>query len=492
MRSSADYPLTLPGVLAALVGGAFASVIGDNLLAGYAVFVLLTTTSLVWRRDDPAVLPFILGFQWLSVTSGFWYSRWFGTFPGYYPPGDIERTMTIALTGLLVLAVGARVVAQAIGAPRSSRQSAAEDGQTVSIVPLFAVVMASYAVDYFYTLNAREFGSLASFVQRVLEFRQVLLVTLWLEITRSRKHTVLLFISFLWAVVPSLGAYYSDFKSPIVLMLLVLVASWRPWDSTWWPRSIVAGLRAAPFVAGLAVLLLIWQGGLKRDTRIAHDAGAIGADPAGRITFFVQSVGAELPRLAKDPEPYVEALIERVSYITFFSRVLEHVPSREPYADGELLKMALQNAFVPRFLVPDKPALPSDSYYTRRFAGINVAEGQTSISIGYMAEFYADWGLAGMYVSILVYGCWIGLIAGIVRRFTPIPALRFGAMTMVLLAVADFEHQFVKGFASLNLNAAITLGLLFLLSPVLRRLFRTPTEKARAVESVPAVGAPAP
>jgi hypothetical protein len=364
--------------------------------------------------------------------------------------------------------------------------------QVASIVPLFIVVMASYAVDYFYTLNAREFGSLASLVQRVLEFRQVLLVTLWLEITRSRKHTILLLVSFVWAVVPSLGAYYSDFKSPIVLMLLVLVASWRPWDSTWWPRSVVAGLRAAPFVAGLAVLLLIWQGGLKRDTRIAHDAGAIGADPAGRIAFFVQSVGAELPRLAKDPEPYVEALIERVSYITFFSRVLEHVPSREPYADGELLKMALQNAFVPRFLVSDKPALPSDSYYTRRFAGINVAEGQTSISIGYMAEFYADWGLGGMYLSILIYGCWIGLIAGLVRRFTPIPALRFGAMTMVLLAVADFEHQFVKGFASLNLNATITLGLLFLFSPFLRRLFREPSEKAGVAGPVPAVGAPAP
>jgi hypothetical protein len=62
---------------------------------------------------------------------------------------------------------------------------------------------------------------------------------------------------------------------------------------------------------------------------------------------------------------------------------------------------------------------------------------------------------------------------------------------MVLLAVADFEHQFVKGFASLNLNAAITLGLLFVLTPFLRRLFSgEPAEAAKSVGRT--VEAPAP
>ena len=470
MRSAQNYPLTLGGVLVGLVAGALAAVLSDNLLAGYAVFVLFASTGVVWRKDESPVLPFILAFQWMSVTSGFWYAWWFGTFPGYYPAGDIDKTIVIALTGLLALSAGIRLASQGIGS--SSHAGEDNDTHTASaILPLFVIVVATYAVDYFYTINAREFGSVASLIQRVLEFRQVLLITLWLEILRSRKYTLLLFASFVWAIVPRLGAYYSDFKSPFVLLILVLVGTWKPWEARWWPRSLVAALRAAPLVIALAIVLLIWQGGLKRDTRLAHDAGQIGSEPTARVTFFLQNVTAELPRLFQNPEPYVEALVERVSYVTFFSRVLEHVPSREPYADGELLKMALSNSLVPRFLVPDKPELPSDSYYTRRFAGVQVAEGQTSISIGYMAEFYADWGFGGMYLSIFCYGCWIGLVAGVVRRFTPLPALRFGAMTMVLLAVADFEHQFVKGFAALNLNATITLGLLIVLTPFLRRLF---------------------
>lgn len=473
MRSVQDYPLTVSGPLAGLMAGAFAGVLTDNLYAAYAVFVLFAAVSVVWRKDDPAVLPFILAFQWVSVSSGYWYERLFGRFPGYYAPGDVERTMVLALTGLLLLACGARIVSQWIG-NRQRRHPGSIEGddawRVANVGPLFIVVMASYAVDYVYTLNAREFGGIASFVQRLLEFRQVLLITLWLEIVRSRRHGILLILSFVWAVLPSLGTYYSDFKSPVVLMLLVLAAAWRPWDANWWPRSLLAAVKALPFAAVLIVLLLVWQGGLKRNTRIAHDEGAIGKDAAGRISFFVTNVRAELPRLFQDPEPYVEALVERISYITFFSRVLEHVPAREPYADGELLRMAFLNAFVPRFLSPDKPVLPSDSYYTRRFAGIQVADSGTSISIGYMAEFYADWGVTGMFISVFIYGCWIGLISGLVRRLAAVPAMRFGALIMVLLAVSDFEHQFIKGFASLNLNAVVTLGLLFVLGPQLRRL----------------------
>jgi hypothetical protein len=472
VRNTSDYPLTLNGTLAGLVAAALVGVVTDNLYAAYAAFVLLASVSVVWRRDDPPVLPFIFAYQWVAVTAGYWYEGVYGNFPGTYAPGDVERTMTIALSGLLLLAFGARATSQwigGIGRGRVGEGTALESQRVTSIWPLFTLVMASYAVDYTYTLSAREFGGMSSLVQRILEFRQVLLVTLWLQILESRRNAGLLLVSFIWAVVPRLGTYYSDFKSPVLLMLLVLAATWRPWDARWWPKSIVAAVKAAPFVIVLMVLLLVWQGGLKRDTRIAHDEGAIGRDPGERISFFVSSFRTGLPDLFQNPEPYVEALVERVSYITFFSRVLEHVPGREPFADGELLKMAFVNAFVPRVLVPEKLELPSDSYYTRRFTGIQVTEAGTSISIGYMAEFYADWGLTGMYISILAYGCYIGLIAGLVRRLAAVPLMRYGAMIMVLLAVSDFEHQFIKGFASLNLNAGVTLLLLAVIGPQLTR-----------------------
>ena len=478
MRSH-DFPLTFSSMLVGMVAASFVGVSTDNLEAAFAVLVLIVSVGLVWRRGDPPVLPFVLAFQWVSVTAGYWYQKVFDSFPGIYRPGDVDRTMILALAGLLLLAVGARATSQLVGGSRETSEPGTRDEGRIAanpsrgsnlVRPLFVAVIATYSLDYVYTINAREFGGLASFVQRVLEFRQVLLVTLWVEILRSRKYLALLVISLAWAVAPRLGSYYSDFKSPVVLMLIVLGASWRPWEPGSLRRSLVTGLKAAPFVAALLLLLLVWQGALKKNTRVAHDDGFIGQSATDRISFFAENFRTELPLFFATPELYVEALVERVSYITFFSRVLEHVPGREPHARGELLRMALLNAFVPRFIVPEKPELPSDSYYTRRFTGIPVAEAGTSVSIGYMAEFYADWGLGGMFASILSFGAWIGVIAGVVRRFAAVPAMRFAAITTVLLAVADFEQQFIKGFAALNLNALVTLALLLALRPWLLRV----------------------
>lgn len=480
MRSGTHYPLTISWLLLALMLGSFAGVATDNLSAAYAIATLITACGLVWRAGDPPILPFIIAFQWVSITAGYWYERWYGSFPGYYRPGDVEYTMFLSLSGLLLLAVGIRIASQLI-LSRSAAASRADEAALAApqlVRPLFFIVMASYSVEYAYTVSAREFGSLASFVQRLLEFRQVLLVTLWLEILRSRKNYSWLAISFVWATLPRLGGYYSDFKSPVLLLLIALGAGWRPWEQGWWKRTVVAGLKAAPVLAALLVLLLVWQGGLKKNTRLAHDDGTIGGDATERISFFVENFRSELPLLFEAPEPYVEALVERMSYITFFSRVLEHVPAREPHAEGELLSMAMQNAFVPRFLVPEKPELPSDSYYTRRFAGVQVAETGTSVSIGYMAEFYADWGLGGMFVSILAFGLWIGVIAALVRLLTPAPVLRFAALTVVLLAVADFEQQFIKGFAALNLNAMVTLVLVRIASPWFIRATQPPASQS--------------
>jgi len=148
--------------------------------------------------------------------------------------------------------------------------------------------------------------------------------------------------------------------------------------------------------------------------------------------------------------------------------VLEHVPAREPHARGELLTMAFSNAFMPRFLFPEKRGLPSDSYYTRRFAGVLVTEGNTSISIGYMAEFYADWGTTGMLISTFGYGLLMGLAVWVIRAQTP-RFLTNPALVVTMLAVLPFEHQFIKSLATLLLSVVLATVMTRLGAPLLMR-----------------------
>ena len=490
------YPLTVPGVLVAVLAGALTAVGSDNLVAGLAVTTLLAGMAITLRRDELPVVPFVVAYQWTSITVGYWYSLWTGIFPGSYRPGDVEQAVTMSLAGLLLLAAGIRLVQDPLSRWFQNRRGLAPDAAPPigdrHLKPMFTIVVLAYAVDYVFVFNAREMGSLASIAQRVLELRQVLLITLWVEVLRLRRHLLYLPITLVIATIPRLGAYYSDFKTPLILMLLALAATWRPWQLSWWPRSLWALVKSAPVLAALIILILVWQGGLKNETRQAYDGGFIGNAPRDRIEFFVDNLQRDLPTLFEDPQPFVETLVERLSYITFFSLVLDYVPKIEPHADGELLQMAMLNAFVPRALFPEKPALPSDSYYTRRFAGVAVSEKGTSVSIGYMAEFYADWGLRGMFLSILGYGCWIGAMMAVVARYTAVPLLRVGTVTVTALAVADFEHQFIKGFAALNTNVLVLLVVLLLLRPWLLRILR-PGDPAGSVEvggahsTVPAV-----
>jgi hypothetical protein len=214
----------------------------------------------------------------------------------------------------------------------------------------------------------------------------------------------------------------------------------------------------------------VWQSEVKVQTRKAYANGSIGSEMLDRVGFFVDHVQGALPALWADPLGAFDSVVERLSYVTFFSRVLDRVPAQEAHANGELLKMALTNTLIPRFVYPDKPALPSDSYYTRRFAGVAVMGGNTSISIGYMAEFYADWGLTGMFLSVLLYGFWIGLVHRGLRAFVRPRLLVNGALVVVLLPVASFEHQFIKGFAAINIGFLVVVGLSFIAGPLLKRL----------------------
>ncbi|MDX2189591.1 MAG: hypothetical protein SFY32_06990 [Bacteroidota bacterium] len=108
------------------------------------------------------------------------------------------------------------------------------------------------------------------------------------------------------------------------------------------------------------------------------------------------------------PEVYqasLEQMINRLEYIEFYSACKDYIPANLEYQQGSLLLEAIQHILVPRFINPEKKIL-DDSELTNRLTGLNVtgADKGTSISLGYMAEFYADFGPILMYIPILFLG----------------------------------------------------------------------------------------
>ncbi len=460
------FPLTLVGLQVGLFAGLFVGLLTYSYTVGLALFVLCVTLGLTWRRDQTPIFPFILAHQWSAVTLGYFYFAATGIYPSAYATGDIERTAFLSLMGLLVLAAGIRLTMHLLPGPDVYDPDTGEPEAYVSnITGLFKLVMLLFALDYVYIINTKAFGGLDVILDRALAFRWVLLLLLWFEILRRRAAYKYLLISMGWVFVPLLGSYFSDFKLPWLLLFIVYMSYWRPWDRSLRKPTLRQTVRTAAVATIILFLALVWQAGVKKETRRLYNRDLVAPDPLTRVSLFVDKAGEAIPFVFSDTGTVVEGLIERVSYITFFSRVLEYVPATQPHTRGELLKMAVTNTVMPRFLFPEKPVLPSDSSYTRRFTGIMVSEEGTSISIGYMAEFYVDWGLAGMYLSILFYGCQMGLAAFLVRRFVTPAVMVNPVMIIVLMVAYQFEHQFIKTFAALNVSLIVLIGM----SIVLRR-----------------------
>jgi hypothetical protein len=88
-------------------------------------------------------------------------------------------------------------------------------------------------------------------------------------------------------------------------------------------------------------------------------------------------------------------------------RVLWHVPAGQPYAGGETVVSAIKAALLPRILAPGK-ATAGGRAFMERFANYSPGEG-TSMSIGFVGETYANFGLWGGAFSCGIYALVLAL-----------------------------------------------------------------------------------
>ena len=88
---------------------------------------------------------------------------------------------------------------------------------------------------------------------------------------------------------------------------------------------------------------------------------------------------------------------------------MEYVPQVLPYQDGKNWGTTLEFSLTPRILNPNKPNYEA-SVKTTKFTGISYARAAqgVSVSLGYFADSYIDFGYIGMFLPLL----FVGLIWG--------------------------------------------------------------------------------
>lgn len=99
--------------------------------------------------------------------------------------------------------------------------------------------------------------------------------------------------------------------------------------------------------------------------------------------------------------------VNRFNQGMIVGKVLDHVPSRAPFAEGETIFTSLAASFVPRLLWPDKP-MSGGHANMERFTGFIIVG--YSMNVSPMGEAYGNYGVDGGIVFMFFYGLFFSVV----------------------------------------------------------------------------------
>ncbi len=373
----------------------FASVILLNILIIY-----------FWEPLRPPVILSALIFQWLSVSIGFYYLALVNKTPEVLlqrPEYSLEKlndAFGLGTFSVFSLASGVKLAISNLKFPTSENFKI----KSFSFLKL--------TITYFFfdlvvkiIFEKLRFGALAGLSQAInilAYFRWSLLFIILYKAFVEKKYRLLAILIVSTDVILGFTGYFSTFKDYIIFMLIAYLAIFELKT-----KQIVWA-----FVIGISVFIIgsFWSY-FKGDYRAYLSGGKRAQIVTVSKTNALEKLVSYIPQFDKARfEIGTETLIKRIFYLEFFSATIKNIPLYDPYMNGKNWQHAIGHVLMPRFFFPNKPVI-DDSKHTFELTRIRVADASvgTSISVGYAAESYADYGPFFMFLPIFTFGFVLGL-----------------------------------------------------------------------------------
>jgi hypothetical protein len=107
--------------------------------------------------------------------------------------------------------------------------------------------------------------------------------------------------------------------------------------------------------------------------------------------------------LQRAPAEAAVSSVNRLGHIVVFAYVVETTPDTVPYWGGETYSFLLASV-IPRFLWPEKPEAGFGNEFGRRYGFLHPRNYDTTINVPWLAEFYMNFGAAGVLVGMALVG----------------------------------------------------------------------------------------
>lgn len=271
-----------------------------------------------------------------------------------------------------------------------------------------------------------------------LKFGLLLMTIIYCSVFDEKK--TLLYTVIAVEIILGFTGYFSGFKDIILIIILALLSFQVELNSSALVKFSFI------FIIGLS-FGLTWSA-VKMDYRSYLAGGEYSQKVVVSKTDAINEMMNQLGELTLDDVSFAsEALLDRVSYIEFFSIVLRNVPNYMPHEDGSIIKESVLFYFKPRLFFPDKPVI-DDSDHTNKYTKLDMMDdGKASHSIGFMTDAYIDFGPSGMMLLLLGIGYVFGWSMNflIIKSPNIFWAIIFIAPFYFLISVYSFNMMKVVG-----------------------------------------------
>ena len=411
--------------------------------------------AIVCTRNMPASIAYLLLWQWVEVFAQVLLSSANGEAVGggIYGP-NVARAYWYMMASLIVLACGFRMT---LGNTRDPGIWARVAHRNWRPSDLFTLYLISSVIAAGYTVASNAVPSLDQQLEAVGRVKIVATFLLFTNVLSTRRGMKYLAIAVAIELVTGIGGLFSDYKSVFIILGSAAVASRIRWTAS-------LGAAMAAWIAVLLGLTLFWTA-VKQDYRQfatgSDESQYIRTSAADRYGYLGDKA-LSLGEIDWSVASY--AMLIRLAYVDIFGSVIgvdEVTPGGvNPYP--RQWTEAIEHITKPRFLFPGKAQLSDTETFARLALGNadEIMRGGTSISVGYMAENYADLGFPGMLVGIFVIGAMIG---GMARYFMmcPLPWMMREGIVMALIYTGG--HTGLEGSLPKIIGASIMFFIVYVM-----------------------------
>ncbi len=432
---------------------------GIFLFVGMVVFFIIFYN--IQQPLKPSVFTIILIYHFIQISAGVWQSNYLDK-PLDYRSSSTVYAIVVSYIGLLFLFLP--IIYHQNKVPKLTFSQLKKYSDKLSIDKIFRIYIISFFGLNVFTGLAYLVPSIAQLIISLGNIKWFLFLLFGFQsiIQNKRKKELYLFC----ALEFSLGffSYFSEFKTIIFYGLFLALC-------------FLQHLKLRNLVIAFLSIIAMGYGGIfwtsiKGDYRSFINKGSSTqsvqvekGDALNKLLELSESQNASTFSGA------TASFLDRLQYTYHLAKAMDRVPAVIPYQDGDNWLTTIIFVLTPRIIDANKGTYDA-SVKATKYTGIhyNGVKKGTSVSLGYFADGYIDFGYVGMFIPLLI----LGFIYGrsyfyFIKKSSSNLLFNYAAVGAIYMELFSFESDsiFVAGRLYVNLFVFFLLKQFFF-KPLLR------------------------